>query len=172
MKKLCLVCFIAAAMGLLLPLWGDSLAVFAAGGGDQPTKEGGALQPSKTQVETLAAPEDDPVGATGRDYNQAVASLAARLASVDDPAEREKLQHEIQALKLEGEIAVKETMLLVATDQKDTERIAELEKALDAMYQVVKAKPADEGAAQPEGGAPVTQVRQRQPDDAPEGGTP
>ena len=174
MKKIRLLLCITTAMGLLaLPFWQGSDAVLAAEGLDQPLKEGGAAQPSKIHSKASVPAKDDSVASNSRDYAQAVAALSAKLASIDDPAERERLQLEIHALKLEEEIAVKETMLLVATERKEKEKIEELEDALEQLYHPLKTQPADDGAVQASGGGALsTAARQKQPDDAPEGGQP
>jgi hypothetical protein len=173
--RLVLCVAVAAAVGLLLcPFWqGSNALLFAEGGRDQPSKEGGVVKPSEIQDKASKPAKDDPVAATSRDYALEVAARSAKLETMNDPAERERLQGEIRDLKAEEESAVKETMLLIAAERKDEEQIEELEDALERLYRPVKAQPVEDGVAQPADSRAVSTVaRKKQPDDEPEGGRP
>ena len=157
-------CFL---IGLAIIVFG--FTVTALSGEDEAAAdlEGGIVEPSEANTVNFDFWKDERLLDLEEEYAAYYQALLAEIQNESDPLKREQLQKEVQALKEEREIKLKELQLEIAIEQGDEVRELEILEALDSLYEPKVVKPSfQEPRQQPEAGRIKSKAPSKNPDDA------
>jgi hypothetical protein len=98
-------------------------------------------------------------------YSEELQAIVKEIEGEPDALKRERLQKEASLLKADEEIAMKDLLLQIAVEQGDEDRIAELEEAINLLYEPRQAVPAErEERRPPDSGSVITGNTAKNPD--------
>ncbi len=129
--------------------------------------EGGIVEPSEAYTVNLDFLKDERLLDLEEEYAAYYMTFLAEIQDESDPLKREQLQREVQALKEEREIKLKELQLEIAIEQGNEARELEILEALDSLYEPKVVEPSSqEPRQQPEPGSIKSKSPSKNPDDA------
>ena len=138
--------------------WGDEAAIIL---------EEGMIESSGVSTLDSDFLKDERIMDLEQEYAAYLEALWADIQNESDPLKREQLQREVQALKEEREIKLKELQLEIAIEQGDEVREMEILEALDSLYEPKVVQPSfQEPRQKPETGSIKSKAPSKNPDDA------